>query len=109
MTDRKLAELLASATPFALPLAKPFRGVTHREGVLLQGPSGFGEFAPFLEYDDNTCACWLASGIEAAYGTWPQAVRDRIPVNAIIRHSLRPRPLRWPTGHTSVTDAQRSR
>jgi O-succinylbenzoate synthase len=84
VTDRKLAELLASATPFALPLAKPFRGVTHREGVLLQGPSGFGEFAPFLEYDDNTCACWLASGIEAAYGTWPQAVRDRIPVNAII-------------------------
>ena len=61
MTDRKLAELLASATPFALPLAKPFAGY-YREGVL----KWFRWFALFLEYDDNTCACWLASGIEAA-------------------------------------------
>ncbi|MGA9148178.1 MAG: o-succinylbenzoate synthase [Candidatus Nanopelagicales bacterium] len=84
MTDRKLAQLLAGATPFALPLAKSFRGVTVREGVLLQGPSGFGEFAPFLEYDDSACARWLTSAVEAAYGTWPQAVRDRVPVNAIV-------------------------
>ena len=84
MTDRKLAEVLANATPFALPLAKPFRGVTHREGVILAGPSGFGEFAPFLEYDDETCARWLASAVEAAYGSWPDSRRGEVPVNAII-------------------------
>ncbi|MGB3674108.1 MAG: o-succinylbenzoate synthase [Candidatus Nanopelagicales bacterium] len=84
MTDRKLAEVLANATPFALPLAKPFRGVTHREGVILAGPSGFGEFAPFLEYDDQTCARWLASAIEAAYGRWPDQRRSHVPVNAIV-------------------------
>lgn len=84
MTDRRLTELLANATPFALPLAKPFRGVTHREGVILAGPSGSGEFAPFLEYDDRTCALWLASAIEAAYGSWPQQRRDQVPVNAIV-------------------------
>lgn len=84
MTDRKLAELLANATPFALPLAKPFRGVTYREGMILAGPSGAGEFAPFLEYDDQTCARWLASAVEAAYGTWPNQRRDRVPVNAIV-------------------------
>ena len=84
MTDRKIAEVLANATPFALPLAKPFRGVTHREGVILAGPSGFGEFAPFLEYDDETCARWLASAVEAAYGSWPDSRRGEVPVNAII-------------------------
>lgn len=84
MTDRRLGELLANATPFLLPLAEPFRGVTHREGVVIQGPSGFGEFAPFLEYDDVTCARWLASTIEASYGSWPVPRRSHIPVNAIV-------------------------
>ena len=84
MTDRKLAALLANATPFSLPLAKPFRGVTHREGVLIQGAGGFGEFAPFLEYDDATCARWLTSAIEATAGTWPSPQRSDVPVNAIV-------------------------
>lgn len=84
MIDRKLAAILANATPFSLPLTKQFRGVNHREGVIIAGPSGFGEFAPFLEYDDATCARWLASAVEAAYGTWPQPRRSSIPVNAII-------------------------
>ncbi len=84
MIDHKLRALLANATPFSLPLTKPFRGVTHREGVLLQGPSGFGEFAPFLEYDDETCARWLASAIEAVAGSWPTPQRSDIPVNAIV-------------------------
>ncbi len=84
MIDSRLATVLANATPFALPLTKPFRGVTHREGVIVSGPSGYGEFAPFLEYDDSTAALWLASAIEAAYGRWPTARRDLVPVNAII-------------------------
>lgn len=84
MTDRALARLLYSATPFALPLTTRFRGVDSREGVLLHGPSGWGEFLPFGEYSDEACALWLANAIEAAYGRWPDQKRSHIPVNAIV-------------------------
>ncbi|MGB8652361.1 MAG: O-succinylbenzoate synthase, partial [Mycobacteriales bacterium] len=53
----------------------PFRGVLHREAVLLQGPAGWGEFAPFLEYDDAEAARWLAAAVEAATVGWPAPVR----------------------------------
>ncbi len=52
--------------------------------MILQGPSGYGEFAPFLEYDDETCARWLASAVEAAWGLWPAVLRSQVPVNAIV-------------------------
>ena len=84
MTAPGLAAVLANCTPFAIPLVTNFRGITHREGVLIVGPSGTGEFAPFLEHDDATAARWLASAIEAAWGHWPQAHRSEVPVNAII-------------------------
>lgn len=80
----KLADVLANAVPFSVPLKVSFRGVQHREGLLLEGPSGWGEFAPFVEYDDDVAARWLQGAIEAAYGTWPTAVRSTIPVNAIV-------------------------
>ena len=79
-----LAELLDAATPFALTLKRPFRGLTVREGVLISGPSGFGEFAPFDDYETPAAGRWLAAAVEAAYGTWPEPVRSRIPVNAIL-------------------------
>lgn len=84
MNGDGLAQLLAGAIPFSLPLATRFRGVDVREGVLLQGPSGWGEFAPFIEYDDDTCARWLAAAIEAAFGQWPTPRRETVPVNAIV-------------------------
>ena len=62
----------------------PFRGVLHREALLLRGPAGWGEFSPFLEYDDAEAARWLAAALEAANVGWPRAVRDRVPVNATI-------------------------
>ena len=61
-----------------------FRGVTVREAALIRGPQGWGEFAPFLEYDDPESSRWLAAGIEAAYDEWPEPVRDSIPVNATV-------------------------
>ena len=79
-----LGEVLDGAIPFALPLRRPFRGLTVREGVLIKGPSGWGEFAPFDDYTDAAAARWLASAIEAAYGAWPVARREAIEVNAII-------------------------
>lgn len=79
-----LDELLASAIPFALPLRVPFRGLSVREGMIVKGPSGWGEFAPFDDYDNARAARWLAAAIEAAWDTWPTPVRDSVAVNAII-------------------------
>ena len=62
----------------------PFRGVRVREAVLLRGPAGWGEFAPFLEYDDDESARWLAAAVEAAWTGWPPPLRDRVPVNATV-------------------------
>ncbi|MGW0810391.1 o-succinylbenzoate synthase [Nonomuraea sp. NPDC002799] len=61
-----------------------FRGQTVREGVLLHGPAGWGEFSPFPEYGPRECARWLACAHEAAFEGWPEPVRDTIPVNATV-------------------------
>ena len=68
----------------AIPMRVPFRGTTVREALLLQGPVGWGEFAPFPEYDDAEAARWLAAALESARSPWPAAVRDRVPVNATV-------------------------
>lgn len=61
-----------------------FRGQTRRQGVLLQGAAGWGEFSPFPDYDAATCARWLAAAREAADDGWPAPVRDRVPVNTTV-------------------------
>ena len=35
---------------FSIPLRTRFRGITVREGVLVEGAAGWGEWSPFLEY-----------------------------------------------------------
>ena len=67
-----------------LPLSVPFRGLHQREALLLRGPAGWGEFSPFLEYDDVEAARWLAAALEAAHDGWPEPVRDSVPVNATV-------------------------
>ena len=79
-----LDHLRASAVPFALRLAVPFRGVRERYGLLIPGPLGWGEFAPFDDYDDDAAGRWLAAALEAGHEPWPEPVRDAIAVNAII-------------------------
>ncbi|MGW3772692.1 o-succinylbenzoate synthase [Actinomadura verrucosospora] len=69
---------------YSIPMRTRFRGVTRREGALLRGPAGWGEFSPFAEYGPAECARWLAAAREAAWEVWPAPVRDRIPVNATI-------------------------
>jgi O-succinylbenzoate synthase len=68
----------------SIPMRVPFRGVLHREALLLRGPAGWGEFSPFLEYDDAEAARWLAAAVEASQVGWPAPVRDRVPVNATV-------------------------
>ena len=77
-------ELLDGAIGFAAPLMTHFRGTRVRQGLLLRGPVGWGEFAPFPEYGADESARWLAAAIEAAWIGWPSAVRDSILVNAVV-------------------------
>jgi len=79
-----LEDLLKTLRVIALPTRTNFRGVTVREVALMQGPQGWGEFSPFLEYDDNECRPWLASAIEAATVARPARHRDAIAVNGTI-------------------------
>lgn len=69
---------------FAIDMPTPFRGVTRREGMLLRGSQGWGEFSPFLDYGHDECAAWLRAARESADLPYPEPVRDRIPVNSIV-------------------------
>ncbi len=69
---------------YAIPMRTRFRGITVREGLLLRGDAGWGEFCPFADYSDAESAPWLASAREAADRGWPAPVRDRVPVNCTV-------------------------
>jgi O-succinylbenzoate synthase len=79
-----LTDLLAEVHVLQLPMRVRFRGITTREVALLRGPAGWGEFGPFLEYDDDESASWLASAIESAWQGPPPALRSSVPVNATV-------------------------
>ena len=79
-----LDDLLATLRVIARPTRTTFRGINLREVALMQGPQGWGEFSPFLEYDDKECRPWLASAIEAATVARPKRYRDSIAVNGTI-------------------------
>ena len=76
--------LLESLRVVALPMKTNFRGVTVREVALIQGEYGWGEFSPFLEYDDAESAPWLACAIEAATKPKPTLYRTHVSVNGTI-------------------------
>lgn len=84
MEQPTVEELLAAARVVSVPMRIRFRGVTHREALLLRGPAGWGEFSPFTEYDDREAVSWLRSAIEAAWEGFPTPVRSRVPVNATV-------------------------
>jgi O-succinylbenzoate synthase len=69
---------------YSIPLTTRFRGIDVREGMLLHGDAGWGEFSPFLEYDADVVRPWLAAAREAADEGWPEPVRETIPVNVTV-------------------------
>jgi O-succinylbenzoate synthase len=79
-----LPDVLASARVVDLPLVTRFRGITSREAVLLEGPAGWSEFSPFVEYDDAESAAWLAAALEFGWQEAPALQRDTVPVNATV-------------------------
>lgn len=74
----------ARGRAFAIGMRTRFRGITVREGLLVRGPAGWGEFSPFAEYPPAECARWWAACHEAAHIGWPAPRRDTIPVNATV-------------------------
>jgi len=77
-------QLLDSLRVIALPMKTNFRGISVREVALIKGSHGWGEFSPFLEYDDAESAPWLASAIEAATTPQPKLYRTSVAVNGTI-------------------------
>jgi O-succinylbenzoate synthase len=71
-------------TPYRLPLRTRFRGIDVRDGLLVRGPAGWGEFSPFWEYGPEESRRWWAAAEEAAFAGWPAPVRDTVPVNVTV-------------------------
>jgi O-succinylbenzoate synthase len=76
--------ILDSLRVVSLPTKTNFRGINQREVALFEGPQGWSEFSPFLEYSDEESASWLACAIEAATIPTPHLFRKTIAVNATL-------------------------
>lgn len=79
-----VSDLLARARALSVPMRVRFRGVTHREVMVFEGPHGWTEWSPFLEYDDQEAATWLKAAIEFAYAPTPELRTKSIYVNATL-------------------------
>ncbi|CDO33863.1 o-succinylbenzoate synthase [Mycolicibacterium porcinum] len=66
------------APVFAIPTVEPIGGLTVREGMLLEGPQGWGEFSPLPH--DRALVRWLTAATEPGTVGWPDPVRGRVPV-----------------------------
>lgn len=78
------ADLRERVHVVSLPLVTRFRGIEMREAVLIEGPAGWSEFSPFLEYDDAESATWLAAALDFAWMPQPPPRRSSVPVNATV-------------------------
>ena len=77
-----LDSILGSLKVVALATKTDFRSVTSREVALFEGPMGWGEFSPFLEYSYEESVPWLLSAVEAAFVKTPKPLRNKIAINA---------------------------
>jgi o-succinylbenzoate synthase len=78
------APSLTVAGAFDIRMALPFRDVRSRQGLLVQGPAGWGEWSPFPEYGPDLTARWWRAAVEAATTPWPAPRRNEVAVNAIV-------------------------
>jgi O-succinylbenzoate synthase len=75
---------VAEVRVFSIPMRVRFRGITVREGLLVRGEAGWGEWSPFVDYDARESLPGRRCAEEAAAGDWPAPLRDRIPVNVTV-------------------------
>jgi len=71
-------------TVWSIPLRTKFRGLVVRDGVLIRGDAGWGEFSPFWDYDDDESRRWWLAAREATDEGWPAPLRQSIPVNVTV-------------------------
>jgi O-succinylbenzoate synthase len=69
---------------WSVPMRTRFRGIDVRDGVLVRGPAGWGEFSPFWDYDVAESRRWWSAAYEAAVLGWPDPVRGSVPVNVTV-------------------------
>ncbi len=67
----------------SVPLRVALSGLTTREATLIEGPAGWGEFSPLPGYPCDPVRCRRAAE-EAAGEPWPEPLRDKVPVNALV-------------------------
>ena len=61
----------------------PLRAGGYRDAVLLEGPTGWGEWSPLPSYPSDPATCRRAAE-EAAGGSWPAPRRGTVRVNALV-------------------------
>ncbi len=69
---------------YAIEVPTRFRGLTERQGMVWQGPAGWAEWSPFLDYSGPELVPWLRAAEEAAEQGWPGPLRTEIEVNSTI-------------------------
>jgi O-succinylbenzoate synthase len=72
------------APVFAIPARDGYRGFGGCEGMLVEGPQGWGEFCPPRSSSDLVAARWLTSAIEGGTVGWPDPVRGRVAVSVAV-------------------------
>ncbi len=68
----------------SIPVKSSFRGIKFREIALFEGPAGWSEFSPFIEYDNKQSVTWLKASLEAATKPAPNPLRNEVIVNATL-------------------------
>ena len=91
---------------YSIPLHARFRGLTVRDGLLIRGDAGWGEFSPFWDYDAPTSRPWWAAAREAADLGFPEPLRTSIPVNVTVPATTGERAYEIVTGSGGCTTAK---
>ena len=68
----------------SIPVKANFRGINFREVALFEGPAGWSEFSPFIEYSNKESSTWLKAAIEGATKEPPKPIRDQVEINATL-------------------------
>ena len=68
----------------SIPVKANFRGINFREISLFEGPAGWSEFSPFIEYSNKESSTWLKAAIEGATKEPPKPIRDQVEINATL-------------------------
>jgi O-succinylbenzoate synthase len=84
ITTAGLPAGITEAAVWSVPMRTRFRGIDVRDGVLVRGPAGWGEFSPFWDYGTTESRRWWRAAAEAALDGWPAPVRTSVPVNVTV-------------------------